>query len=80
MAKQGRIVAPDHVIPPVFTQAMHANGQHMVAGAPLPKWRAQDSIDVMDLNGIQTSITSLSAPGGIPLTSPTSYRSGKGMQ
>lgn len=63
MIQQGRIDVHHHVIPPAFTQNMHDNGLDKVAGAPLPKWKPEDSIEVMDLNGIQTAITSLSAPG-----------------
>ncbi len=42
---------------------MVKHGITEVAGAPLPKWRPQDSIAVMDTNRIATAILSLSAPG-----------------
>ena len=42
---------------------MERTGPEKVACAPLPKWTPAKSIEVMDLNGIQTAITSLSAPG-----------------
>jgi predicted TIM-barrel fold metal-dependent hydrolase len=61
--KQGRIDVHHHVIPPAFVATMQAKGIEKVAGAPLPKWDPQKSIAVMDANGIQTAITSLSAPG-----------------
>lgn len=61
--KQGRIDVHHHVIPPAFVEAMQTKGIDKVAGAPLPKWAAEKSIAVMDANGIQTAITSLSAPG-----------------
>ncbi len=61
--KQGRIDVHHHVIPPAFVETMRAKGIHKVAGATLPTWNAQKSLDVMDANGIQTAITSLSAPG-----------------
>lgn len=61
--KQGRIDVHHHVIPPAFVEAMQAKSIDKVAGAPLPKWNAEKSIAVMDANGIQTAITSLSAPG-----------------
>lgn len=61
--KQGRIDVHHHVIPPAFVEIMHSKGIHKVAGAPLPNWNAEKSIAVMDANGIQTAITSLSAPG-----------------
>ncbi|HBN9689349.1 MULTISPECIES: amidohydrolase family protein [Pseudomonas] len=61
--KQGRIDVHHHVIPPAFVATMQAKGIEKVAGAPLPKWEPEKSIAVMDANGIQTAITSLSAPG-----------------
>ncbi|MGL4317617.1 MAG: amidohydrolase family protein [Pseudomonas sp.] len=61
--KQGRIDVHHHVIPPAFVETMQAKGIDKVAGALLPKWTAEKSIAVMDANGIQTAITSLSAPG-----------------
>lgn len=61
--KQGRIDVHHHVIPPPFVQAMADNGRTKVAGAPLPSWTPEKSIEVMDANGIQTALLSLSAPG-----------------
>ena len=58
-----RIDVHHHLIPPAFVQAMNDAGITRVAGAPLPKWSAGLSIDVMDANGIRTSLMSLSAPG-----------------
>ncbi|MDH1051033.1 MULTISPECIES: amidohydrolase family protein [Pseudomonas] len=61
--QQGRIDVHHHIIPPAFVATMDKMGLTKVAGAPLPKWSPEKSIEVMDLNGIQTAITSLSAPG-----------------
>ncbi|RIJ13158.1 amidohydrolase [Pseudomonas sp. 91RF] len=61
--KQGRIDVHHHIIPPAFVEAMNARGLHSVAGAPLPDWTPEKSIEVMDANGIERAITSLSAPG-----------------
>lgn len=52
-----------HLIPPAFTAAMQKHGIDKVAGAPLPPWNAERSLEAMDLIGTQTAITSLSAPG-----------------
>jgi 6-methylsalicylate decarboxylase len=60
---QGRIDIHHHVIPPAFLEAMANKGISQVAGAPLPKWTPEASIAVMDMNGIQTAMTSISAPG-----------------
>ncbi len=59
----GRIDVHHHLIPPAFTAAMAARGLTEVASTPLPKWTVPQSIDVMDLNGIDVALTSLSAPG-----------------
>ncbi|MEL7940193.1 amidohydrolase family protein [Pseudomonas delhiensis] len=61
--QQGRLDVHHHIIPPAFVAAMDKMGLTKVAGAPLPRWTPQKSIEVMDVNGIQTAITSLSAPG-----------------
>jgi len=58
-----RIDVHHHVIPPVFAQVMEKAGQTLVAGAPLPDWSVQRSLDLMDVQGIQTALLSLSAPG-----------------
>lgn len=61
--KQGRLDVHHHIIPPAFVDIMQRKGIEKVAGATLPHWTPQKSIDVMDMNGIQRAITSLSAPG-----------------
>ncbi len=52
-----------HLIPPAFIKIMQKYNINQVAGAPLPPWNAERSIEAMDLIGTQTAITSLSAPG-----------------
>ncbi|MGA4637646.1 amidohydrolase family protein [Pseudomonas solani] len=61
--KQGRIDVHHHIIPPAFVETMQRKGLDKIAGAPLPHWTPEKSIEVMDMNGIQRAITSLSAPG-----------------
>jgi predicted TIM-barrel fold metal-dependent hydrolase len=58
-----RIDVHHHVIPPAFAKAMAQAGKTLVAGAPLPNWSVQRSLDLMDVQGIQTALLSLSAPG-----------------
>ncbi len=58
-----RIDVHHHLIPPAFTKVMSAKGLKEVAGAPLPDWTPEQSVAVMDANGIGTALTSLSAPG-----------------
>ncbi|NBU36538.1 MAG: amidohydrolase [Bacteroidetes bacterium] len=61
--QQGRIDVHHHLIPPNFSNVMHRKGIHFVAGAPLPNWTLNNSLEVMNDNGIQTAIMSLSCPG-----------------
>jgi 6-methylsalicylate decarboxylase len=61
--QQGRIDVHHHAIPPAFVKEMERLGIKEVASTPLPKWTPETSIEVMDANGIQTALTSLSAPG-----------------
>lgn len=58
-----RIDVHHHLIPPAFTKTMAVKALKEVAGAPLPNWTVEQSIAVMDANGIGTALTSLSAPG-----------------
>ncbi|WP_321964815.1 amidohydrolase family protein [Paraburkholderia sp. J7] len=59
----GRIDVHHHLIPPAFVKAMQARGRDEVAGAKLPHWTPEMSIENMDAHGIATAILSLSAPG-----------------
>lgn len=61
--QQGRIDVHHHIIPPVFRQVMLDKGITKVAGAPLPVWTPEQSLNIMNQIGTQTSILSLSAPG-----------------
>jgi len=61
--QHGRIDVHHHNIPPTYIKIMADKGIDKVAGAPLPLWTPEKSIEVMDANGIQTAITSLSTPG-----------------
>ena len=62
-ASARRIDVHHHTMPPAFTRAMAKRGQTEVAGAPLPEWSPEKSIEVMNTYGTQTAILSLSAPG-----------------
>lgn len=63
MTTTGRIDVHHHLVPPPFVEAMARRGLREVAGAPLPKWDARRSLDMMDINGIETALLALSAPG-----------------
>lgn len=60
---QGRLDVHHHIIPPVFRDAIYSRGMERHAGALLPNWSPQQSLDVMDAHGIQRAITSISTPG-----------------
>ncbi len=52
-----------HIIPPIYTNALAKIGITETNGAPFPKWSPEQSINMMDRNGINAAITSISAPG-----------------
>jgi len=58
-----RIDVHHHILPPVYTSALAKIGITSAGGASFPNWNAQQSLDVMDRNGIATAITSISTPG-----------------
>jgi predicted TIM-barrel fold metal-dependent hydrolase len=61
--QKGRIDVHHHLVPPAFAQVMERKGLMAVAGASLPAWTVEHSLEVMGANDIQTAILSLSAPG-----------------
>jgi predicted TIM-barrel fold metal-dependent hydrolase len=62
-ARTGRIDVHHHLIPPSFRAAMSAKGLTEVAGAHLPDWSPEASIENMNAHDIAAAILSLSAPG-----------------
>jgi 6-methylsalicylate decarboxylase len=60
----GKIDTHHHLIAPAFVKAMVSKGLDKVAGSHFPsEWSMEASLEVMDKNGIQTAITSVSSPG-----------------
>ena len=59
-----RIDVHHHILPPDYVRAVGDDriGPLLVAGKT-PQWTPQHSIEAMDRNGIERSITSISAPG-----------------
>ncbi len=53
-------------------------GLAYVAGASLPKWRAESSLEFTDANGVQTAILSQFFPGYISVTSQRTQVKRKG--
>ncbi|NVE01265.1 amidohydrolase [Massilia sp. BJB1822] len=61
--KHGRIDVHHHLFPPAYVEENRRRGITKEAGVQIPTWVPEDSLGVMDANGIQTAILSLSAPG-----------------
>lgn len=59
-----RIDVHSHFLPPAYRQACQENGHANPDGMPyLPEWSEEAHIELMDKNGIQKSILSISTPG-----------------
>lgn len=52
-----------HIVPPEYVRALEGQGITNAIGAPFPAWDPETTLAVMDRNGIQTAVTSISAPG-----------------
>jgi 6-methylsalicylate decarboxylase len=61
--KGGRIDVHHHLIPEVYRDDLRRRGVVEVAGRELPEWSPSRSLEVMDRNGIDLSVLSVSAPG-----------------
>ncbi|SOY61653.1 putative TIM-barrel fold metal-dependent hydrolase [Cupriavidus taiwanensis] len=61
--RHGRIDVHHHLFPPAYKAENARRGITEEAGVRIPDWTPEQSLDVMDSNGIQTAILSLSAPG-----------------
>jgi predicted TIM-barrel fold metal-dependent hydrolase len=58
-----RIDVHHHILPPEYVSALAGIGITDAGGVPFPSWSPQNSLNVMDRNGIATAITSISSPG-----------------
>ena len=52
-----------HFFTAEYRAALHAAGLSTVDGFPIPDWSAASALELMDRNGIQTQLLSISAPG-----------------
>ncbi|WP_374980806.1 amidohydrolase family protein [Pseudomonas solani] len=59
----GRIDVHHHFMPPAHAQALQRRGLGVFAGQPLAPGSAEDSLALMDGQGVQTALLSLNAPG-----------------
>jgi predicted TIM-barrel fold metal-dependent hydrolase len=57
-----RIDTHAHVVPPAYAQWLARLGLDG-AGMPIPRWTREDALALMDRQGIETAILSLSTPG-----------------
>jgi 6-methylsalicylate decarboxylase len=60
---EGWIDVHHHLLPPHYAAEIDAAGYGEVAGVERPDWSPEISLGVMDRNGIDVAITSISAPG-----------------
>jgi len=58
-----RIDVHHHILPPEYVSALGGIGISGGGGMPFPAWSAEQALGVMDRNGIQAAVTSISAPG-----------------
>ncbi len=58
-----RIDVHHHIVPPEYVRALAGIGITNSIGASFPRWDAETALGVMDRNGIETAITSISCPG-----------------
>ncbi|MEY9857784.1 putative TIM-barrel fold metal-dependent hydrolase [Catenulispora sp. GAS73] len=59
----GRIDVHQHMIPEIYARWLHAQGVKDPGGRQLPEWSSDAALDLMDRQGIETAILSVSTPG-----------------
>ncbi len=59
----GRIDVHHHLLPAFYAEALRGQGLDRVAGLALPQWTAEQSLALLDAQGMQAAILSLPAPG-----------------
>jgi predicted TIM-barrel fold metal-dependent hydrolase len=52
-----------HIVPKKYVESLSEKGVKKGLGVQLPSWNVNKTLEVMDQNGISTSIISISAPG-----------------
>jgi hypothetical protein len=62
----GRIDVHHHILPRLYVDALAKAGHLGGGGMPFPAWDPENTLAMMDRQGIATGVTSISAPG-IPL-------------
>ena len=59
----GMIDTHHHIVPDEYVKALSRKGITKALGVPLPKWRLETALEVMDENEIAAAVLSISAPG-----------------
>src|SRR6185295_7901171 len=62
MVSPRRIDVHFHLIPPFYSEAVHAAGRGPAIGRH-PEWSPALALELMDAHGIEVAITSLAVPG-----------------
>lgn len=63
MASSRYIDVHHHILPPDYVEALDRIGQSRSGSAELPKWTKESALTMLDQQGIQTAIASISSPG-----------------
>lgn len=58
-----RIDVHHHAVPSLYLEALESIGVISSGGIPFPNWTPQKSLNVMNFNGINSAVLSLSSPG-----------------
>lgn len=58
----GRIDVHHHLLPPFYVEALRRQGFERIAGVSLPEWAPEQSLVLLDAQGIQAAIVSLPVP------------------
>ncbi|MCP2292072.1 amidohydrolase family protein [Nocardia amikacinitolerans] len=66
-----RIDVHQHLIPPVYREALRARGIDAAGGRELPEWTPEAALRLMSSAGIGSAILSVSTPGTAFLTDPS---------
>ena len=54
-----------HIVPKEYVESLSERGVKKALGVQFPGWDVNKALEVMDQNGISTSMISISAPGSL---------------
>ena len=63
MSAPHRIDVHHHIVPPAYVEALAGIGISNAGGMPFPAWSAEETLAMMDRQGIRAAVTSISSPG-----------------